>query len=108
MCQQCVDDGEISQRTYDAIEAFLHEWPDAEFGPAHIVLSDSNIENGHITWCIGLARAALSRDPKDLRDGERDIAMMEQLHWYADQDRDELRATITFLEWLLTIPQDER
>jgi hypothetical protein len=33
-----------------------------------------------------------------------DIALMDKVDWYRTSDRDELAATITFLEYLLTIP----
>ena len=52
MCQGCVDNGYVSQAIYDKIEAFLSTWPRAEFGPAHIVLSDCNTEAQSIQWCL--------------------------------------------------------
>jgi hypothetical protein len=91
----------------DEIDVFLDTWPDAAFGPAHIVLADSNLADGHILWCLGLCRAALSRDVCDLVDAE-DKDFMDGLDWYASVDRDELRATAVFLERLLTIPESER
>ncbi|RPJ40144.1 MAG: hypothetical protein EHM35_00635 [Planctomycetaceae bacterium] len=107
MCQACVDEGRLSQATFDKIGAFLEKWPHAAYGPAHIVLDDDNLLDGHITWCLGLARAALSKNPADLRDAD-DVEMMDDLKWYADCDRDELTATVAFLEELLLIPEDER
>lgn len=36
---------------------FLDRWPNSEFGPAHIVVADSNFEPGHIEWCRGIVWA---------------------------------------------------
>jgi len=92
----------------ESIEAFLDLWPHAEFGPAHIVLSDENLGDGHIRWCLGLARAALSGNPNDLEDPPDDVSFMDSVNWYCSNDRDELAATILFLEQLLTIPEAQR
>lgn len=87
----------------EQIDAFLEEWPDAEFGPAHIVLSDHNLADCHIRWCQELARSALSfvSSPEDRQ-------LLDDVDWYRRQDRDEMAATIVFLNQLLTIPEAER
>lgn len=78
-------DGEISQNVYDACEAFLEEWPSAEFGPAHIVLADDNVEDHHIQRCL------------------------ENFELYSEgHSQEELEATKTFLTELLAIPELER
>ena len=85
MCQGCVDSGEISQGVYDEIEEFLHAWPKAEFGPAHIVLADCNVESEHIEWCLE--------------------------HWdeyKRDHDGEELAMARAFLNLLLEIPEQDR
>lgn len=104
MCLGCVEDGLIARRTFDAIEAFLRDWPDAEFGPAHIVLSDDNVEDGHIGWCLRLIDSTLSGtvDPSLVGDGD------DLLGLYVDTPRDELEATKHFLQSLLDIPESER
>lgn len=82
MCQGCVDRGELSQETFDKISAFLGVWPNAEFGPAHIVLGDDNIEDENIQWCLD--------------------------NWETykrDHPEDELNATRVFLHELLQIPE---
>lgn len=113
MCQSCVDEGALSQETYDKIEAFLDEYPSAEFGPAHIVLSDDNVDDGSIKWCLGLTKAALSGSPDDLfilkgdtKQGQIDF--MNKMDWYSEDDREDLGATVKFLEELLLIPEDIR
>lgn len=108
MCQGCVNSGVLSQETYDKIECFLESYPNAEFGPAHIVLSDDNVLDAHIKWCLGLAKAALSRNPNDLFDLPSDIDTMNHHDWYSEENPDELQATVTFLEELLQIPEDVR
>jgi hypothetical protein len=116
MCQGCVDQGSLSQATFDRIEAFLAEWPSAEWGPAHIVLSDDNVDDGNLTSCRTLAQAALLHSVEGLSvEGlsvedlsAEDCAFMEKIGWYADHEPVELRATIEFLDTLLAVPEDER
>lgn len=38
-------------------ERFLAVWPDAAYGPAHIVLADQNVDDEHIRWCEGILYA---------------------------------------------------
>jgi hypothetical protein len=108
MCQNCVNSGVLSQETYDKIEQFLKVHPSAEWGPAHIVLSDDNILDAHIKWCLGLAKAALSKNPNDLFDLPGDIDMMNRHDWYSEDNPSSLQATVAFLEELLQIPEDVR
>lgn len=60
------------------IEEFLVEWPEAAYGPAHIVLDDYNIETENIQWCL---------DNWDSTAG-----------WRVEHADDELAATKAFLE----------
>ena len=85
MCQGCVDEGLLSQSTYDKIETFLDKYPDAEFGPAHIVLSDCNLEDEYIKYCL-----------KDIEKG------------MAVATTSELQATKIFLLELLAVPESQR
>lgn len=116
----------MAEGSREQIRIFLKEWPDAEYGPGHIALSDYNLSDVHIRWCVSLCRAALSGKVSDLeqpyvmRDQLQlanmsfqkvesgDVALMDKVGWYRDHDRDELTATITFLEQLLLIPENER
>lgn len=52
MCQGCVDDGRVPQYLFDVIELYLSSNPESEFGNAHIVLADLNLEDHHIKWCL--------------------------------------------------------
>jgi hypothetical protein len=108
MCQGCVDDGCLSQETYDKIEAFLEKYPQASWGPAHVVLEDDNTDDYNIKWSLGLAKAALSHDSNDLFHPEEDIITMNKMEWYEDEDPKELQATVAFLEELLEIPENVR
>lgn len=84
------------------IEAFLREWPDADSGPGHVVLSDANIEDDNIDWCIALTEACL--DDAKVRPEDREY--VEQARLY--HDRDELEATLAFLRAYRAMPEDER
>lgn len=105
----CASVGTLGTR--DGVELcreFTKRWPDAEWGPAHIVLSDYNLSDGHIEWCVALCRAALTHDARHLLE-PGDLSMMQKLDWYESHRREELQATLDFLECiLLPIPEDER
>jgi hypothetical protein len=106
MCELCR--AEVGDEIYNGIEQFLRDWPDAEYGPAHIVLSDCNIgPDWHIRWCLGLIAAEQQRrglraeNPyADVLD-HQDITMFCE-GFHADCDTNELAATEMFLrDWLL-------
>lgn len=109
MCEDCREDW--GDEIYNGVEAFIREWPDAEFGPAHIVLSDMNCEEGHIRWCLGLIAGELRRRGRtvaiehiDEQRGANDLQSGRILKpdMYADSDEAELNATTAFLrDWLL-------
>lgn len=123
MCQDCIDNGMVSQAVYDSIEAFCERWagkpylfPGPGYGPAHIVLDDLNLGDENIKWCLGLLYGALTRDPSKLYKPD-DVEFMERLNWYDDPawdeyqrecKREEWQATVVFLEQLLAIPEIER
>lgn len=67
----------------EKITKFLELWPDAEYGPAHVVLSDYNLEDYFVD-------ASIQR----IRNGDR--------------SSDELSATLSFLLELRDIPEDKR
>lgn len=89
MCQTCVDEGYLSQETYDKIQGFLGEYPSAEFGPTHIALGDCNVDDDNILYCLAEARKALA-DPEN------------------ERPKGTLEAAIGFLEELLEIPEEIR
>jgi hypothetical protein len=82
------------------LDRFRDEWPEAEFGPAHIVLSDANLEDGHIDWCIALCDSVLDGTPwpDDWTAG----------NIWEDHEREEIEATRSFLRELRAVPEDER
>ena len=112
MCQTCVDEGRLSQETYDKIEAFCEKWSSAEFGPAHIVLSDCNVDDYFVAFCLRITKGALlHRMGLEMPEGifsKSDRESLERHNWYQDYDQLELEATKTVLQELLEIPEDVR
>jgi hypothetical protein len=90
MCWGCVEDGLLTEETYNKLGAFVEKWPGSEFGPAHIVLDDCNILDGHIQFCLDKID---NYDPDDYLGG------------YSEE---ELLATRVFLVELMEIPEDDR
>lgn len=90
MCQGCVNEGYLTQETFDKIWRFSLEWPEAQSGPAHIVIGDDNVSDENIQYCLGRLDW---RTPSD----------SDEIH-----SPDELIATREFLESLLAIPEAER
>lgn len=108
------------------IESFLKRYPNARWGPAHTVLSDKNVENANITYCLDIIQAMLTNDHSSLSKEQQEVAknllspesLWAQEHashgwdltgifsW--DERREELTETATFLQKLLTILEDER
>lgn len=82
------------------IDRFLYEWPNAEFGPGHIVLSDANLDDECLDMCIQALDALLDGGPWPEHFGEP--------HWWSDNDRAQLAATRTFLRELRALPEDAR
>ena len=110
MCQFCVDDGKLSQETYDRIEVFVEEWPDSAYGPGHIVLGDCNLLDGDLDWCRSLISAVLAHrkgeESCSLTDDDRQF--LTKLDWYRDDKTECLEATLEFLRELRVIPEDDR
>lgn len=40
------------QEVLDTVQAVCRIWPNIEFGPGHVVLSDYNLGDGSITFCL--------------------------------------------------------
>jgi hypothetical protein len=72
------------------IDEFSERWPESPYGPAHIVIDDYNAADGHVRFC-------LTR-----------LAHYDRADYASDHSPEELAATKELLEWLLTIPEDER
>ena len=75
------------------MDAFIAEWGGSEFGPAHIILSDDNLEDYWIDKC--LIELETNRRPE----------WMDAAQWPAEDER---HATIALLRELKAIPEDER
>jgi hypothetical protein len=72
----------------DKIDRFLADYPRANYGPAHIVLSDHNLYNDHIDYCLDA-----------IETGEYDTH---------NHGPEEIAATRRFLRSLRDIPEEER
>lgn len=88
------DDG-IDPRTIEFIRAFVALWPDSEYGPAHVVLSDYNVDDLFLISSIGRAMRAHAGIDPEAKD-------------YSEHSREELKATLLFLRCLANIPEDKR
>ena len=110
MCLGCVEDGKLCMETYDKIGAFNEKWPDSSCGPAHIVLDDLNLLDGHLGWCRSLISAVLAHrkgeESCSLTDDDRQF--LTKLGWYKDDQTECLEATLAFLQELMAIPEDDR
>lgn len=88
------------------IERFREQWPDSDYGPAHILIVDKNIEDDHIDWCIKICGAVLSHSSEGLP--PKEIKMLNDVNWWADHEREEVEATLAFLREYRMIPEDAR
>jgi len=84
------------------IDAFVSEWPDSGSGPAHIVISDANLRDGDIDWCLSLFDSLIEGTPWP----EDETKLPRSL--YAKCSHEELRATRDFLRTLRALPESER
>lgn len=110
MCQGCVDKGDLTQETYDKIEAFVDEHSQAAFGPAHSVVDDDNVDDGSIYYCLRMFYAMFPEDAKPIPDPiPPEVIEIGDIDYYKSNfDLDEMYATMKFLETLLEIPEKER
>lgn len=83
----------------ERINEFTTLYPRAEFSFAHVVLSDYNLSDGHITDCLDREKAlewvARALDEE-----------MDQYAWWLVYE--EMAAICKFLHWLLSIDEDVR
>lgn len=42
----------VSKETISKIESFVERYPDSPYGPAHIVLDDYNVLDGHLKFVL--------------------------------------------------------
>ncbi len=75
---------------------FLDAWPDAEFGPGRIVLSDFNLERRHIDTSVERTTAALAQEDTSLPGHE----FAKSQDFWIEHTQAELQATLDFLEIL--------
>lgn len=95
------------------ITRFLIKYPNSEWGPAHIVLSDGNLFDGNIQWCMALLQQAIMyRLHLDI---ESPMQTLVSCDYYARLEGgeyrhtlEELAATYELLQQLLKIPEEAR
>lgn len=101
-----------SSATRGKIAAFSHEWPNAAYGPAHVVLEDFNLSDETLNWCQDLVRSALEARNSLVYPTpfarEEDRLFLLSVNWYASHSEAELLATKLFLSHLLSLPEEER
>ena len=108
MCLGCVADGELTLVTYNKIGQFCERWESAEFGPAHIVLGDDNVNDHCLNHCLENIATTQARRLRWLNQEELSLLPDHERDWYAHHADDELEATAAFLRELLAIPEDLR
>ena len=86
--------GDMVQSVEEQIKLFLEQFPEEEFGCGHIVLSDGNLDDSAIQFCINRGKQFLAGD--------------EEIVANFDYSTEGTVATIDFLETLIAIPEDER
>lgn len=82
-------------------EPFLAEWPQAEFGPAHVNLSDANVDDADLDLTLAVLDSLLDGAPWPARFGLTPA-------FYSDCDRDEMTATRAFLREYRELPEEQR
>ena len=76
------------KEVYEKIDVFVDKWPGSDFGPAHILLSDQNTENGHVLFCLRETWAELKTKP-DHRTTEELLATMDFLLELSEIDEED-------------------
>lgn len=99
MCDDCKEDP-----WYADIKAFLEKFPDAEWGPAHVVFSDFNTDNPCVEYCLREAnniKAFLANRIQVITEPLEDSQQLYTLHFQLVDMMAELNSTIAFLENML-------
>lgn len=83
--------------TIAKINRFLVKWPSAEYGPAHIILSDYNLEDHNFEFVF-----------KEIDEAKATLEAGLRSEYVYSVTAYELNATERFLRELQAIPEDER
>lgn len=95
------------------IDIFCDKYPEASYGPAHVVLDDYNLDDDTIVWCQKLLKEAIitrfgyaveSPDPVSI---SQNFYSVKENGLYR-HGLLELAATHEFLDFLLTILKEDR
>lgn len=95
------------------IDIFLDKYPEASYGPAHVVLDDYNLDDDTIVWCQKLLKDAIITRLGYSVESPDPVSISQ--NFYSVKEGDlyrhgllELAATHEFLDFLLTIPEEDR
>jgi hypothetical protein len=94
MCEECEADP-----LYPMVKEFLEKWPDAAYGPAHVVLADMNTEPELMRWCLHLTEGCLWMLDYGF------VANSKRLRRMTKHKREELVATRDVLRKMLGEPE---
>ena len=79
------------------VDAFVSVWEGADYGPAHIALSDYNLLDDNLKFCLRLVNSIMSGTPPE-----------EYKDSWKDHSYEELASTASFLVSLQHIPEEWR
>ena len=95
-----------SEQAHQRLMQFATQYPLSEFGPAHNVVSDGNLRDHSLQFCLQITQAVLTKQTDGLT--QEQIDMLEEVNWYSDCSQEELLATVSVLADLLAIPESTR
>ena len=79
------------------VQSFCALWERAEFNTAHLVLDDNNLSDDDIVFCKMLTQDVFN-----------EVASAQDMDTFKHVSKEELRATIAFLDVILAIPKEHR
>ena len=93
------------------VERFRHTWPESEFGPAHIIIADGNLESEHLAWCDGIVYAVQEERKLGGRllypeHGDLEIEATRLLLFELRNGMPQTRLNTTMMDWVVTRWED--
>jgi len=74
----------ISEQIKNKIDAFKKKWQGSDYGPAHILLSDYNVDDGSLLFCLNEIHLILTRSRNQTYDWPRSELTKTELAETAD------------------------
>jgi hypothetical protein len=103
----------VVQIVKNLIDIFCDKYSEASYGPAHVVLDDYNLDDDTIVWCQKLLKEAIITRFGYAVESPDPVSISQ--NFYSVKEGDlyrhgllELAATHEFLDFLLTIPEEDR